>query len=221
MSESQSLQTAAEPVRRVFNRAAEFVVKILSGGEKSCVVRFPTDAEWIERAGKLKTVSRLLGRGKSRNETLNSRQLSADLFARIRKDTDGAPFDAVEAAQVIGRLETASIQAVTREGDSFRLRMRVPGAVVEHLVGMPRLADLDAYTDASTTITNERRAQEIRVNLEPAARLYDKYVQGTSGYAGEGPGSVPVVHKEVVCMEIVAQLHALEEELNEDADPEA
>ncbi len=36
----------------MFNQTKEFVVKIFSGGERVCTVRFRTDEEWCERTQK-------------------------------------------------------------------------------------------------------------------------------------------------------------------------
>lgn len=211
-SQNVTIDTAA-PKPRLFNSGSEFVIPILSGGEKRCTVRFPTDAEWIARAGRQKTVQHMLGRGKSRSEVLNSEAIDAELFAKIRKDEDGPEFDQAEASAVIARLERTTITEVNREGNNFRVKMRVPGATVEHVLRIPTCGEVDAYSAASVSVTSGRRQQEIRINLEPAAVLYDKIHVSHEGYAG----AAPIPHKDAAVFEVIAQLRALEDEID---DPE-
>jgi hypothetical protein len=65
----------------VFDSTKPFVVPILSGGEKRCEVRYPTDDEWCAWARSQRTVRRFLGRGKSQSEDLDLPKINADLFA--------------------------------------------------------------------------------------------------------------------------------------------
>jgi hypothetical protein len=203
--------------QRLFDASKQYEVPIISGGEKRCTVRFPSDEEWIARAAKQRTIQHILGRGKTRAETLNAEQIDAELFGKIRVDRDGPEFDAAEAAAVIARLERAQILEVYRVGDGFKITMRVPGAVTEHILKMPKRGDVDAYAAASMSVTSGRRQQEIRVNLAPSGELYDAIHTSHSGYAG----AVPIVHKDAAVFEVIAQLRALEDSLDGDEDPEA
>ena len=63
----------------VFDAAKPFVVPILSGGEKQCEVRFPTDDEWCAWARAQRTVRRFLGRGKSQSEDLDLPKINAEV----------------------------------------------------------------------------------------------------------------------------------------------
>src|SRR3954466_13089713 len=98
-----------------------FVVPIQSGGRKECKVRFPSDAEWCERARRQRSIRRFLGRGRSESEVVDSTGIDAELFARIRVDKDGADFDAADAANVLAKLERTNVEACDREGDNFRV----------------------------------------------------------------------------------------------------
>ena len=186
----------------MFDSSKQFVVKILSGGEKQCTVRYPSDTEWGERAQKQKLVRRLLGRSKSQYEALNGETVDAELLARIRLDEDGAPFDEAEAAKVIARLERVTVAAVERTGNKYRIELAVPGGRTVHVLRIPSQKDVLEYSRASIHVTDGRRQQEIRVSLEPAGRLYDKLVESTEGYAG----AVPVIHKSAAISELLAEI---------------
>src|SRR5208282_5229061 len=93
-----------------FDASKPFVVPILSGGEKSCEVRFPSDEEWCAWARAQRTVRHFLGRGKSQSEDVDLPKINAELFAKIRTDKDGdAEFDDAEAGMVIGRIERCAV----------------------------------------------------------------------------------------------------------------
>jgi hypothetical protein len=193
----------------MFNSQSTFVVPVISGGRKECRVRFPTDAEWCERTRKQRSVRRFLGRGKSEFEALDSSVIDVELLERIRQDKDGVLFDAAEAAAVLAKLERAIVDGeCEREGDQFRVALRVPGAVVEHLVGIPTRKQMDKHEASSVKIVGARRAQEIRGFLEPSGELYDAIVKKSEGYVGP----VPIVHKAAVISEVLVALAAEDEE---------
>jgi len=192
----------------MFNSSKLFRVPIQSGTRKDAVVRFPSDSEFCERARKQRSIRRFLGRGKSEAEAIDSTSIDAELFERIRNDKDGVFFDASEAAAVLGKLERATVESCEREGDDFRIVLKVPGAVTEHLVRMPTRKEMDRHETASVKVTGARRAQEIRGFLEPSGDLYDAITKEVGGYEG----SVPVVHKVAVVAEVLAQMAADDEE---------
>ena len=195
-----------------FDSSKPFVVPILSGGEKRCEVRFPSDKEWCDWARAQRTVRHFLGRGKSKSDDVDLPRINAELFAKIRIDRDGAEFDEAEAGVVIGRVERATIVEVDREGDSYRIQMKVPGARVVHVLKMPTAKQMQDHERASTSAVGARRSVEIRAFLEPSGDLYDKLHVSHEGYASE----VPIVHKSAAVSEVIAQLA-----IEADDDPEA
>lgn len=197
----------------MFDSTKLFVVPIQSGGRKECKVRFPSDGEWCERARKQRSIRRFLGRGKSQSELVDSTGIDADLFARIRVDKDGVAFDASDAANVLAKLERASVEECDREGDDFRITLKIPGGITEHVVRMPTRKEMDSHEAKSVQVTGARRAQEIRGFLEPSGELYDAIQKSVDGYSG----AVPIVHKSAVVTEVLIQVASDDE----DAIPEA
>lgn len=201
-----------EQTKPVFDAAKPLSVPILSGGEKRCEVRFPTDLEWCQWARNQKTVRHFLGRGKSKSDDIDLAKVNAELFAKIRLDKDGPEFDEAEAGMVIGRVERCSVTSIEREGKNYRISMKVPGAKVEHVLRMPWAKEMKDHEDNSTSVVAARRSIETRAFLEPSGSLYDKLHVSHDGYAAE----VPIVHKSAAVSEVMAQL-AIE---SDDSDPE-
>jgi hypothetical protein len=202
-----------ESNQAVFDATKPFVVPILSGGEKRCEVRFPSDEEWCAWARAQRTIRRFLGRGKSQSEDLNLAEINADLFAKIRVDKDGPEFDQAEAGVVIGRIERCVVTGIEREGINYRIEMKVPGARVVHVLRMPTAKEMQDHERASVSVVAARRSVETRAFLEPSGDLYDKLHVSDEGYAGS---IVPIIHKSAAVSEVLAQL-AIE---SDEEDPE-
>ncbi len=200
-----------ETTKPVFDGTKTLVVPILSGGEKRCEVRFPSDQEWCDWARAQRTVRHFLGRGKSQSEDLGLPKINAELFAKIRTDKDGPEFDDAEAGMVIGRVERCAVANVEREGINYRIEMKVPGARVLHVLRMPTAKEMQDHERASTSVVAARRSIETRAFLEPSGALYDRLHFSHDGYTGP----VPIVHKSAAVSEVIAQLA-----IEADEDPE-
>jgi hypothetical protein len=197
--------------RVVFDATKPFEVPILSGGEKRCQVRFPSDEEWSAWARAQRTVRHFLGRGKSQSEEVDLPKINAELFAKIRLEEDGPEFDEAEAGMVIGRIERCTVVDVVREGINYRIEMKVPGARVLHVLRMPTAKEMQDHERASISVVAARRSVETRAFLEPSGALYEKLHVSHDGYAGD----VPIVHKSAAVSEVIAQLA-----IEADDDPE-
>lgn len=190
--------------------AKPMTVPILSGTEKRVRVRFPSDAEWCERARKQRVIRHFLGRGKSQtDDDTETDRLNHELLAKIRQDTDGPVLTPAEATLVLGKLERARVIEVEREGDGFRIVLKTALGQVTHVVGIPTAEQMLVHERQSTKTTEGRRNQEIRGYLEPSGELYDKIAKSSEGYAG----AVPIIHKVPVITELLAQIDAEDEEL--------
>lgn len=199
----------------MFDSSKSFNIPTIDG--KRCRVRFPTDQEWCDRARKQKLIRRDLGRGKSQYDPARTKQIDADLFARIREDEDGPEFDQHEAAYVIDRLDRATVQSVERNANEYTITLRVPGEKggvnTVHVLRVPSQKQADDYADASAPPPiHGERVTELRVFLEPAGPLYDAVLVRNEGYAG----AVPIIHKLAA---VTAMLRDVQSRTEED-DPE-
>lgn len=200
----------------MFDRNKEFIVRILSGEEKRCTVRFPTDAEWAERTRKRRVIRRNIGRGQTEVEVPDPTGPDSDLFAKICSNGDAEHFNEAERAKVIRRLERCEVIAAEREGDSFRIKIAIPGGIALHVLRIPMQADVLRYGNTSVKTIDNRRTQDLKLSLEPSAELWQKVIIEAEGYASQA--DVPIVHKDVVVLELLNQVELAEQA--DDYDPE-
>lgn len=196
----------------MFDSTQPIQVKVRTAeGIKAIRVRFPTDEEWIERQRRRKLVIKHLGRGIT--ETIVSgEEADAELLAKIRQG-DGSEVDPYEASRIIEQLAQADVDEVAREGDAFRVVLRVPGGTTAHLLRMPSAKDVIEYRRRFARVLDlPYGKQELRVNLEAAGELYGKLAVSAEGYAG----AVPIVHQAVAVKAAIDELEAL---LAGDGDP--
>jgi hypothetical protein len=188
---------------KVFDVAAQYRVKILSGGEKVCEVRWPTDAQWCDYARAHRTLQTSTGRG-STTQSLGDEDAAAELLRAIRVDEGGVEFDAADAVAVIDRLERAAVLECEREGAVYRVVLRVWGVETVHVLRMPTQRQMRTYEEGSTRRMGVGRGkQEIRGYLEPSGVLYGQLAAG----AAEGYATVaPIVHQAAVLAEVLRDI---------------
>jgi hypothetical protein len=177
-------------------------------GIKKVKVRFPTDEEWIERQRRRKIIIKHLGRGISETTVPNAEEVDAALFAKIRLD-NGDELDAFEAARIIEQLGQADVDEVLEEAGGFRVVLRVPGGMTEHVLRMPSAKDVIEYRRGFARVLDlPYNRQELTVNLAAAGELYKKLCQSAEGYVG----GVPIIHQAVVVKAAIDALEATFEE---------
>ena len=193
-----------------FNIQQEVELRIPTpDGPKAAVVTFPSDQQWIDRMRAQKTVIQSLGRGQSETQVGDAVEADLALFEAIRVDKDGPVFDAAEAAAVIRRLSRAEAGEPMRDGNQYRIPLKIPGAETVHTLRMPSERQLLDYRRSAVRVIEGRYGKsELRINLAPAGELYDALRQSAEGYVGE----VPIIHKSAVIGELIEELRALEEE---------
>jgi hypothetical protein len=192
-----------------FDGSKEFDVPIRSGGIKRCVVRFPTDEEWITFESENKSLRRFLGNDKSVFEETNKERACSRLLDKIRVDKDGAEFDEAMAVLVVDRLKRADVVEVCYEGDQFTVKLEIMDGPTEHVVRDPEAKHLLAYrrTTARTVNNISGRSAETHLNLRAAKEFYDQIHVSHEGYVG----AVPIIHMEAVAQAINNQLALFEE----------
>lgn len=198
----------------MFDSRKEYEVRIPSGGIKTCVLRFPTDDQFIARTRAQRTIRRESG-GVVTSEAPNTHRANLELFEQIRIDKDGVPFDEFEATKAIERIERIEVIGCDRAGEEFAVRMRVPGGEVVHRLRVPMQADIVAYARGSVHRRDQRRESVTIIDLTPAGVLWGKISAGVDGYA-EG-SVVPITHKDAAIVEMLSEM----EEMFRDSDPEA
>ncbi|MCC6363091.1 MAG: hypothetical protein IT165_06170 [Bryobacterales bacterium] len=179
----------------VFDAARPITPQLRSGGVvKPVKVRFPSDAEWMERQRRRKVIIKHLGRGVSETTVPNGEDVDAALLAKIRAESDGE-VDPFEAVRIVEQLSLAEVEDVVPEGGAFRVQLRVLGGTTSHLLSAPSAKDAIEYRRGFARVLDlPYNKQEITINLASAASLYQRLMSATEGYAGE----VPIIHQAVV-----------------------
>jgi hypothetical protein len=181
-----------------------FPVTISSGTDKTCHVRFPTDAEWCERVRKIRVYRTPVGRDKFKSDAPGQVEVDLALFTKIRLDPDsGVEFDAAEASKVITKLDSCRIIDAARDGNQFRITLEVPLAEVSIVLKSPTQRQAKTYEDSSMSLLSSRRTQEWRSFLEPAGELFDAVFISQDGYASDT--HIPVIHKYAAVRELLDQ----------------
>ena len=173
-------------------------------GVKAVKVRFPNDEEWTQRQRGRKVVIKQLGRGVSETSIPNGERADEQLFAKIRTG-DGPECDAFEAARIIDQLSFCEVDDVAPEAEGYRVTLRVPGGSVAVVLRIPTAKDVFEYRRYFARVLDlPFGKQELTVNLNAAANLFEKLVQDTEGYAGP----VPIIHQAVAVRAAIDALEA-------------
>jgi hypothetical protein len=198
----------------VFDVKAAITLKLVSAeGERKIRVRFPTDAEWTDRARKRKVVIKQLGRGISETQIGHAEEVDAALLTAIREENDNTEVDAFEASQLIEQLGKAEVDDVELVPGGFRVITRVPGGLTVHVLKMPTAKDSFQYRRSFARVFDlPYNKQELTINLQAAADLYARLVQSTEGY---GDAVVPIIHQAIA---VKAAVDGLEHAVQGDRD---
>jgi hypothetical protein len=172
-------------------------------GFKTVTVNFPTDEQLVERVGKMKTIIRNLGRGKSVTEPQPNEDNDLALLLKIK--VAGADLDKYEASQVISRLTRAKVVDSNRAGNKITVTLQAPSAKTVHTLRIPSAKQSQEYGRGVVSVMDGRHGmQEMKLNLQVASDLYDKLSEKSEGYTGP----VPVSHKSEVISELMAVINA-------------
>jgi hypothetical protein len=177
----------------VFDSARPIEIKLKSAeGVKAIPLRFPTDAEWIDRQKQRKIVTKDLGRGMSETIMPYSGEYDLDLVGKLRTDQEGPSIDRYEATKILDQLGRCDVEEVTEEGGSFRVCTRVPGGTTVHILRMPSAKDMmqhrRAYCRSLDMPYNQR---QMTVNLAAGGKTYSKLEPKSEGYGSP----VPIIHQ--------------------------
>lgn len=194
----------------MFTTKVERPITILSDGEKTCMVRYPTDAEWCERSRKRVIIRHLLTANRTQSEVPNALATDGELFRKIRLGETTTEWNDAEASLIIDHLETCRVVDTARSGNEFSVTMQIPGGRVIHRLQMPNQADVRAYGAAAVKTTMARHHVEDRVRLEPSGDMWAICKGVAEGYA-EG-SDIPIIHKDVAIVEMLSMLRAPDEE---------
>jgi hypothetical protein len=191
----------------LFDSCKTIDIKLQSAdGIKKISVRFPTDEEWIERQRRRKVIIKQLGRGASETIIPDSDEIDAELVAKLRDGDAGPEVDGFEAMRILEQLSQAEVDDVVAEEGAFRVFLRVPGALTQHLLEIPSAKDVIHHRKAFARVVDlQFNKQSLSVNLQAAADLYKKLSREVKGYAGD---VVPIIHQAAAVQAAIGALES-------------
>jgi hypothetical protein len=196
----------------LFNPQQPITLRLISAdGDRSVTVSFPTDEQLERRQRGRKLIIKDLGRGMTDTDIRTNEELDLEIMSEIKRE--GVEIDGAEAISILDRLQESEVVDVEREGSCYRIHLRVPGIVTEHLLRIPTQREImDQRRQAIRVISLPHGRREIRTNLKASAELYASLCTERVGYA-EGTAT-PVTHRAAA---VNAAISELEREIAQEA----
>ncbi len=163
------------------------------------VVRYPTDDEWAKRIRARKIMIRHMSRGVT--EMQNPQPCEADVRLYEAIAINGAPkMTMAEAARVLEILGTCEVTDVRIEGTEAEVDMMVMTGEVHHRMKVPTADQAqELQRSGYRSYTLPYSMNEMRLNVDVGARLYD----ACGGASPDYQGSVPAPHKDAAFRSVV------------------
>ena len=185
----------------MFDAKAEIELGMhLQAGQKSVLVRWPTDEEWAARAAKRKIIFRRLGRGMSETVTPEPGEADVALYEKIA--LNGAPtVTKGEAYQIAETLCAVTATGVTVDGDRATVTLSVLTGQVSHNLKIPTADQVIQFRRSAFRMFDlPFNTQELRLKAEAGAAMWDACGGKSDDYAG---GIIPAIHKDAAARAIV------------------
>jgi hypothetical protein len=196
----------------MFDKNAEIhVTARTASGKTSLLLRWPADEEWGERARLRKILIKRSGRGIT--ETVIEPNTDADLKLYDAIKQNGAPpLSPAEASRVLDVLALCDVRDVKLFADDATVELGILGGEVEHRLKLPTAEQVLALRKKASKVRDlPYNTQELRILMEPGAKLWDTCEGQSDGY----PGGVPALHKDIA---LRAVIDALDRELAQGVD---
>jgi hypothetical protein len=187
----------------MFDASAEFAITARTGKTKVEIgMRWPSDEEWAERHRTRKVSIRSMGRGVSET-IIDSGAADFKLYQTAR--LNGAPeLTPAEASMVIKVLERAEVTEVVIDGEEATVTMQVPGGAVTHRLQLPTADQvIKMQRAASRLFSAPHNTSQMRMYLDPTAKLWDE----CKGRSEDYTGAVPALHKDVAIRAVVEEIN--------------
>ena len=213
---AQAPETAPEK-KRLFSAKRIYGIPI-PGPEGTTVyrVRFPTDEEWSERARRLITVRRNLGRDATHSDYKDELPIDLELVEKLLADEDQKLDDwtAKTILDVLLNCDTGQFEQGEGEG-YYVIEMMVLGCHVKHRLKCPTPKQAGEYNRGAFRTMGRRNTLEIRLPLEPSGELWSQLLISVDGY--ENDGEVPIIHKRAALDEMIG---LIQNKVQSGVDPE-
>jgi len=185
----------------MFDTTAEIMITARTGaGKQELLVRWPTDEEWSERARRRKILITRLGRGISET-SIDSGDSDLRVFEKI-KQNGAPPLTPGEATRVFEVLAQCDVTDCRLEGDEALVELQVMGGMVSHRLRLPSADQVLALRRTVRVLDLPYNKQELRIPLEPGAKLWD----ACGGQSADYTGPIPAIHKDTAIRAVIDYL---------------
>lgn len=173
-------------------------------GIRDIELRFPSDVEWAECAGRVKYFQKDLPGGIRQTGLTKPDPFELEVFNKLRTDS-GPAVELPEAHKILARMNSARLLDSQFDGNSFSIVLSGYGNLVStHTCRTPNARERERWEDDySIAQYNPGSKKEITsFNMNIPIELYGAICQGREGYAGE----VPLGHQLMVVSAVFAKL---------------
>lgn len=212
---------------RLFDRTGAFTFTIV---DKKVTLRYPSDAQWADRARKHPTTRQVSG-----DEMISAAMDTGAFDMQLAKacwvdkfiKADGTEIvsaeipDAATAKRLINYLDRITVDDDTSTVDGGGVVIHalvVGGKACTYRFKMPTQGSLDTYLGAASVSSARLRKRELKQTtvLEPGGELFDRNIVSVEGYE-KGADGVPLNHKAAIAAVLADLADAkLEPELVDD-----
>jgi hypothetical protein len=171
----------------------------MDNGQRKVVVRWPTDAEWVDRVRLRKFTIRRLGRGVSENVPPEPIESDVKLYQAIA--LNGAPpVTPAEAGFLLDQISQASVTGVRVEGEEAIVDLQILTGEAVHRMQLPKMDRVQQFRRSAFRLFDlPYGQQQFQINVDAGGRLYDDCHGSSVDYVGP----VPVVHKDAVARSVI------------------
>jgi len=193
----------SDEAKAVFDATKEYELGMRVEAKGPVVVRWPSDQEWTARARGRKILQRRLGRGVTEMVQPEPSDVDLAFYDKIKLN-GGTSLTKAEAALVGDTLAACAVTNVELEGDTATVTATVLTGQVKLRLAIPTAAQTVTFRRAAYRLLElPFNTQEIRMNPDAGARLFDECKGGSDDYTG---GVIPGIHKDAAVRAVIEQL---------------
>jgi hypothetical protein len=157
-------------------------------GDVELTVRYPADQEWYARARARKYITHNMGRGRKETIMPEPGEPEARLFAAISLNGT-PPISAAEAAMILEALGQAMVTDVRTEAGTGIVEMITVTGKTIHKMEIPTADQIFRWRRGAVRVFDLLHGQqELRLNPEAGAELYDACKGRSEDYSSAIPG---------------------------------
>ena len=173
-----------------------------NGDERTVIVAWPTDQQWIRRQRSRVISIRSLGRGMTETKVEPDEDVSLSIYNQIRQPSS-PDLEPADADFILDHLSSCDVVGVDRDQGLFLVHMDFPGADAPavHSLRCPTMGQIRKYENSKVSSRQGRFGlTKLQLLIEPAEDLYNEL---TSTPALR---SSPIIHKSAAIEAVIEEI---------------